>query len=245
MALAAVSNLAPILIAASTTGNQDGAGSSAGAATVTGVGSSLADAAGSSAGAATVAGVGASFADAVGTAAGSSTAAAVGLNAQDGDGSAAGSSTVTGVGNSLADGAGSAAGVATVTGVGVSFADAVGTASGSSTASAVSDAPEPEPEPSRNNFAGPAPKRSWYRYKGRSVCATPYELACLIHEEQAVSVRDQVQIKRTKRHRTVSREEWAHIMESVANLNVGMAQPIAQTTDYDDEDAIEALLMAL
>jgi len=74
-----------------------GAGSSAGTATVTGVGAALFDGAGSSAGSATVTGVGAAQFDGAGAAAGTSTVTGVGASTHAGAGSSAGAATVTGI----------------------------------------------------------------------------------------------------------------------------------------------------
>ena len=92
-----------------------------------------------------------------------------------------------------------------------------------------------------NNYAGGFGRR-WYRHKGQSYLFSPYELAMFLQAEHAV--RQDLQIKRAKRHRTVSRQEWARIMESISSLNVGMQEPIAVVDDYDDEEAALELLMA-
>lgn len=120
---------------------ESGAGSPAGAATVSGVGASTAASTGTVAGTATVAAVGASTAAAVGSAAGTSTVSGVspGGSTESGDGTAAGTSTASAVGASTAASVGTVAGAATVSGVGeaVQTISATGTAAGTSTASAV------------------------------------------------------------------------------------------------------------
>lgn len=100
-----------------------------------------ADGVGTSAGSATVTGIGAATATATATAAGSSTCTGIGaytfVGTLTGVGTASGSSTVTGIGASTATGVGSSAGTATVTGIGSAVACGVGTAAGSSTCSGV------------------------------------------------------------------------------------------------------------
>jgi hypothetical protein len=111
-----------------------GAGSSAGSSTVSGIGASISRGVGASAGVATVSGVGASTADAVGAAAGETTVDGVGQAlAADSAGLSEGASTVTGVGETTIYGTGASDAVATVTGVGASVAFAVGESDGVST----------------------------------------------------------------------------------------------------------------
>jgi hypothetical protein len=95
----------------------------------------------------------------------------------------------------------------------------------------------------RNSFAGFG--RQWYRYKGRSLHLSPFELAYLLKQDEELD-RQSVKVKRKKKHRTINRDEWARIMESMSSLNVGMVEPIAAVDDYDDEEAaLEMLLMHL
>lgn len=121
-------------------GSTNGAGASAGAATVAGVGVSVIGAAGSSAGAATPAAVGSATASAVGASAGAATGAGVGVATVAAVGASAGAGTAAGAGASSAAGAGVSDGAATVAGAGTSVVAGVGSAAGAGTADAAGSA---------------------------------------------------------------------------------------------------------
>lgn len=105
--------------AASAGGVQSGEGSSAGVATVSGVGASIAGGVGASNGLATVSGTGAAVVAGVGASGGVATVSGAGAQVGAGVGASNGIATVSGVGgSSIVSGTGSAAGVAAVQGVG-------------------------------------------------------------------------------------------------------------------------------
>lgn len=117
---------------------ESGAGTAAGAATVSGVGASTAASAGTSNGLATASGTGASTAASAGTSAGVATASAVGASTAASVGTSAGAAVVSGVGDvapSAGSAAGTSAGTSTASGVGASTVAAAGTAAGSASAS--------------------------------------------------------------------------------------------------------------
>jgi hypothetical protein len=95
---------------------EDGAGSSAGAATVSGVGAALFSGAGASDGAATASGVGASLAAGAGSSSGAAAAAGVGSLLADAVAAAVGAASAQGAGASLAAAVGLASGAASVSG---------------------------------------------------------------------------------------------------------------------------------
>jgi hypothetical protein len=107
-----------------------GAGSSAGVATASGVGRSLAVSAGSTAGVGAASGTGRSLAIASASSAGVATASGTGRSLAIAAGSSSGIATASGTGRSLAIAAGSSAGVATASGVGQSAS--AGSGAGSS-----------------------------------------------------------------------------------------------------------------
>lgn len=112
-----------------------GAGTVAGAATVSGVSAAIKKAAGTSAGVGTATGHGASLALSHGTAAGVATATGHGASLAKSAGTSAGVASVSGVGKSLALSHGTAASAATVSGVGKSLSLSHGTAAGAATVS--------------------------------------------------------------------------------------------------------------
>lgn len=118
-------------------GGGDGIGSSAGAATVSGVGASTYDAASASTGAATAAAVGASTAASVATAAGAATATGVGASTADAVGNSQGAATITAVGAAISGAVGSAAGAAGSGATGASTAHVVGASAGAATADGI------------------------------------------------------------------------------------------------------------
>ena len=118
-----------------------GAGSSAGAAIVTGAGVSIAAGDGSSAGVANVTGDGISIFAGDGISAGAATVAGDGISIAAGEGSAAGAAIVDGVAvGGVATGSGSSAGVAAVTGGGVSIFAGSGSSAGVASVAGTSSA---------------------------------------------------------------------------------------------------------
>lgn len=109
-------------------------GSSSGAATVAGVAKSNAASSGSSTGTSTAAGTAASTASSVGSSGGTSTANAVGQGGNAAAGSSTGTSTAAAVGRGNAASVGSSGGTSSASAVGASTAKAVGTSAGTSTA---------------------------------------------------------------------------------------------------------------
>lgn len=114
-----------------------GAGSAAGTTSVTGDGEALAKAAGSAAGAATVTAVGRAKFRGVGNAAGAATVSGTIRNANGNAGTSVGTSTATAVGRATAKAAGSSAGTSTAAAVGRTRIDGAGTATGAATVTAV------------------------------------------------------------------------------------------------------------
>ena len=122
-------------------GTTDATGSSAGVATVSGVGASTAQSTGSGSGSSTASGAGASVAETTGSASGSSTVSGVGDFTLPGSsvGTASGTSSASGVTTSTAASSGAGNGVASVSGVGASTVSTEGVASGSATVSGAGD----------------------------------------------------------------------------------------------------------
>jgi hypothetical protein len=120
-----------------TAGPVGGAGSSTGAATVTGVGAAIVSGVGSASGVATATGVGSALVSGVGVASGIATADAVGTSVASGAGSSAGVASSSAIGTATIAGAGTANGASTVTGTGASVGSGAGVASGIASASAV------------------------------------------------------------------------------------------------------------
>ncbi len=121
-------------------GPLEGAGSSTGLATVTGVGQAITKGSGASNGLATVTGVGRMQAKGAGAANGIATAEAHGAIALFGVGSSTGLATVSAVGQMFAKGAGSSAGLSTVVATGQAIAQALGSSAGLATVAAIGHA---------------------------------------------------------------------------------------------------------
>lgn len=96
----------------------------------------------------------------------------------------------------------------------------------------------PTPSAGANSFAG---GRQAYRYRGKSYYLTPYELARMLDEDRAD--RQEVQIKRKRRHRSMTVGEWERVM---AALSAAIPDMPVEMDSYDDEEAaLQALVIYL
>lgn len=96
----------------------------------------------------------------------------------------------------------------------------------------------PAPTAGANNFAG---GRQAYRYRGKSYYLTQYELARMLEADNAD--RQEVQIRRKRRHRSMTVGEWERVMSA---LSAAIPDMPVEMDSYDDEEAaLEALIVYL